>query len=217
MLLSPLSSQYSSSEYVHVPICISYFFQALFIFLYPFFLSSACIISINLSLRILLPVKSVVEPSSEFLICYCTFQLESPFVFYNFYFVNILYLMQVVTIPSFNSLTMCLFCVSSVIAALSSYLLNLMSEYSHRWFLWRDFFPVHGAILLCFSACLLVFFLVVFFFFLNFLGPQLQHMEAPRLGVKLELQLPAHATAPATPDLSHIRDLHHNSWQCQIF
>ena len=36
-----------------------------------------------------------------------------------------------------------------------------------------------------------------------FLGPHPQHMEVPRLGVKLELQLPAYATATATLDLSH--------------
>ena len=35
---------------------------------------------------------------------------------------------------------------------------------------------------------------------------QLWHMEAPRLGVQLELQ--AYATATATPDLSHIHDLY---------
>ena len=35
-------------------------------------------------------------------------------------------------------------------------------------------------------------------------------MEVPRLGVKLELQLPAYATAIATPDL------HRNSWKCWI-
>ena len=28
------------------------------------------------------------------------------------------------------------------------------------------------------------------------------HMEVPRLGVQLEMQLPAYATAPATQDLS---------------
>ena len=32
-----------------------------------------------------------------------------------------------------------------------------------------------------------------FFFF--FLGPYLQHMEVPRLGIELELQLPAYTTA----------------------
>ena len=37
------------------------------------------------------------------------------------------------------------------------------------------------------------------FFF--FLGPYLQHMEVPRLGVKSELQLPAYTTVTATPDL----------------
>ena len=41
-----------------------------------------------------------------------------------------------------------------------------------------------------------------FFFFFVFLGPHLQHREVLRLGVKLELQLPA--TAIATPDLSGI-------------
>ena len=47
----------------------------------------------------------------------------------------------------------------------------------------------------------------LFFFFL-FLEPQEQHMEVPGLGVKSDLQLPAYATATATPDLSCICDLH---------
>ena len=38
-------------------------------------------------------------------------------------------------------------------------------------------------------------------------------MEVPRLGVELELQLPAYTTATATPDPSHICSLHHSSWQ----
>ena len=46
-----------------------------------------------------------------------------------------------------------------------------------------------------------------------FLGPQVQHMEVPRLGVKLELQLLAYAIATATQDLSLICDLHHSSQQ----
>ena len=47
-----------------------------------------------------------------------------------------------------------------------------------------------------------------------FLGPHLQHMEVPRLGVKLELQLPAYATA--MPDPSLVCDLHHSSQQQQM-
>ena len=39
-------------------------------------------------------------------------------------------------------------------------------------------------------------------------------MEVPRLGVELELQLPAHATA--TSDLSCICDLHHSLRQRRI-
>ena len=43
-----------------------------------------------------------------------------------------------------------------------------------------------------------------------FLGPHLQHMEVPRLGVKSEPQLLASTTATATWDQSHICDLHHS-------
>ena len=52
------------------------------------------------------------------------------------------------------------------------------------------------------------------FFF--FLGPHPQHMEVPRLGDELELQLLATATATATWDPSCVCDLHHSSWQCRI-
>ena len=41
-------------------------------------------------------------------------------------------------------------------------------------------------------------------------------MEAPRLGIELELQLPAYTTAIAVRDLSQLCDLHHSSWQLQI-
>ena len=55
-----------------------------------------------------------------------------------------------------------------------------------------------------------------FFLFFIFLGLQLQHMEVPRLGVNLELQLLAYATAIATQDPSHVWDLHHSSGHCWI-
>ena len=62
----------------------------------------------------------------------------------------------------------------------------------------------------------LVLILKFFFFFVFsfFLGPYPWHMEVPRLGVELELQLPAYTTATATLDLSHNCNLHHSSWQC---
>ena len=47
-----------------------------------------------------------------------------------------------------------------------------------------------------------------------FLGPHLKHMEAPRLGVTLELQPPT--TATATWDLSRVCDPHHSSHQRRI-
>ena len=39
------------------------------------------------------------------------------------------------------------------------------------------------------------------------------HMEVPRPGVESELHLLAYATVIATPDPSHICDLHHSSQQ----
>ena len=44
-----------------------------------------------------------------------------------------------------------------------------------------------------------------------YLDLHLWHMEVPRLGVESELLMSAYATAIATPDLSHIYDLHHSS------
>ena len=58
-----------------------------------------------------------------------------------------------------------------------------------------------------------VFVLGFFCLFLSFVGLQSQHMEVPRLGVESELQLPACATATATPDPSRLYDLHHSSRQ----
>ena len=49
-----------------------------------------------------------------------------------------------------------------------------------------------------------------------FLGPYPQHMEVPRLGVELELQLPAYTIATATPDQSHVCGLNHGSQQRRI-
>ena len=45
-------------------------------------------------------------------------------------------------------------------------------------------------------------------FFSVFLGPHLQDMEVPRLGVKSELQLPPYTIATATRDPSSICNLH---------
>ena len=56
------------------------------------------------------------------------------------------------------------------------------------------------------------------FFFSRFSGPHLQHMEAPRLGLKSEMQLPAYPTATATVTLdpNHICNLCHSLGQCRI-
>ena len=64
---------------------------------------------------------------------------------------------------------------------------------------------------MCVCVCVCV--CVCIFLSFVFLGPHLQHMEVPRLGVESELQLPAYARATATPDLSHVCIQHHSSWQ----
>ena len=52
--------------------------------------------------------------------------------------------------------------------------------------------------------------------FFAFLGPYPWQMKVSRLGVQLELELLACATATATQDASHVCDLHHSSRQHQI-
>ena len=52
--------------------------------------------------------------------------------------------------------------------------------------------------------------------FFGFLGPHPRHMEVTRLGVELELELPAYTTATATQDPSSTCDPHHSSRQRQI-
>ena len=54
---------------------------------------------------------------------------------------------------------------------------------------------------------------IIIIIIICFLGLHPWQMEVPRLGVESELQLPAYSTATAGPDLSHICDLHHSSWQ----
>ena len=53
-------------------------------------------------------------------------------------------------------------------------------------------------------------------FFFIFLGPHLRHMEVSRLGVRLELQLLAYATATEMPGPNRTCNLHHSSRQCRI-
>ena len=49
-----------------------------------------------------------------------------------------------------------------------------------------------------------------------FWGPHVQHMEVPRLGVELELQMPGYTIATATWDPNCVCNPHHSSRQCQI-
>ena len=62
-----------------------------------------------------------------------------------------------------------------------------------------------------------LFLLFVVFVFWLFRATPKKHIDVPRLGAELELQLPAYAIATATQDPRHICDLYHSSWQqCQI-
>ena len=63
----------------------------------------------------------------------------------------------------------------------------------------------------------LLFIQILFFLsFVFFLGPHLWHMEVPRLGVSLELQLPVYTRATAPRDPSCVCNLNHSSWQRRI-
>ena len=55
-----------------------------------------------------------------------------------------------------------------------------------------------------------------FSFLSFFFGLHLRHMEAPRLGVILELPAYNTGTTTATMDPRFICDLHHSLWQCWI-
>ena len=56
-----------------------------------------------------------------------------------------------------------------------------------------------------------------YYYYFCFLGPNLRHVEVPRLGVESELQLLAYTTAIVMCDPSRVCDLYHSSRQCQIF
>ena len=58
--------------------------------------------------------------------------------------------------------------------------------------------------------------LSIFLVFFCFLGPHPWHMEIPRLGIQLELWLPAYTTVTAMRDLSQVCKLYHSSQQRQI-
>ena len=67
-----------------------------------------------------------------------------------------------------------------------------------------------------FQSSIYILFQILSFFFFVFLGLHLWHVEIPRLGVQLELQLLAYTTATAMPYPSHICDVDHSSQQCWI-
>ena len=49
-----------------------------------------------------------------------------------------------------------------------------------------------------------------------FLGLHPHHMEVPRLGVELEVELPAYTTPIAMGGSKLVCNLHRSSWQCRI-
>ena len=59
----------------------------------------------------------------------------------------------------------------------------------------------------------ILFYFIILFYYFCFLGLHPWHIKIPRLGVKSEL---AYTTAIATPDLSHVCELHHSSRQRRV-
>ena len=54
-----------------------------------------------------------------------------------------------------------------------------------------------------------------FILFIYFFRVVPWHMDVPRLGGRIRAAAASLGTASAMPDLSHVCDLHHSSWQCQ--
>ena len=77
---------------------------------------------------------------------------------------------------------------------------------------WVIFIILCSKSLICSSALFILLFRA-FVCVCVFLGPHLWHVEVSGLGVELELQLLACATATVMPDPNHICDLHHSSRQ----
>ena len=77
------------------------------------------------------------------------------------------------------------------------------------WIVHFNMVEMVNSMLCVFFFALLLLLLLLF----CFSGPQVQHMEIPRLGVESELYLLAYATATAMLGLSSICDLHRSSWQ----
>ena len=111
---------------------------------------------------------------------------------------------------------------TSSIAICGWWLLYWKKHFHHcRNFYWTELYDVFREKVACLDYVSIffsnvLFCLFAFGFWVCFLGPHLQHMEASRLGVQSELQLSACNTATAPSDQSHVCDLHHSSWQCQI-
>ena len=86
----------------------------------------------------------------------------------------------------------CRLCILLCLASFDTIFLRLFHAVAGRWKIFILF-------------CLVLFYFILFVF----LGPHPLHMEVPRLGDELQLQLPAYTTAIAMPDLSSTCHLHH--------
>ena len=111
---------------------------------------------------------------------------------------------QIIFLPFL--LVMCV-CFSNSLGSTGVFLL-VSILFSVRIVLYMDVFLGGGELHILFFVCLFV-----CFFFLEL---HMCHMEVPRLGVKLELHLPAYGTASAEPEVSCVCNLHCSSQQCWI-
>ena len=75
---------------------------------------------------------------------------------------------------------------------------------------------IFGVVLGKDSFFFIFFFLSFFLFFFFCLLRDPRHKEVPRLGVESELLPPVYTIATTMQDPSHVCNLHHSSWQCQI-
>ena len=102
--------------------------------------------------------------------------------------------------------SLCLFYMQRWVCSEHALMWSLPEDQRKPCCLWQSFSNYQQYLKICLPA-----FLPLFIYL--FLWPYLQHMEVPKAGVELELQLLAYTTTTAAQDLSCLCDLHHSSRQ----
>ena len=109
-------------------------------------------------------------------------------------------------------------CLHSIYIILTMPLSGIQMKYLMKFEDFCGFLRAHGSQVYKQRSNLTVLFIffIFYFYFLVFLRLHPWHIEVPRVGVKLKLQLLAFTTVTSMPDPSWVCNLHCSLWQCWI-